>query len=145
MVEQSSNNKNQNKLISSSPYISINELRKEVKKNKHGVEKRKYPEMKNKERGREVEERSIWCPVFSLVPRFFFFKKNLPAAARFLPPPSCCPQNLLQCMCCPEKHPKNPCAARFFPLLAAAPFLLFPLKSPAASRPLHHFPSHPLP
>ena len=102
MVEQSSKYKNLNKLISSSPYMSINELRKEVKKNKHGVEKRKYPEMENKERGREVEERSIWCPGSSLVPRFFFF---------------------LQCMCCPL-FLSNACAARFpSSPLAAAHFL----------------------
>ncbi|CBI32526.3 unnamed protein product, partial [Vitis vinifera] len=92
--------------------------------------------MKNKERGREVEERSIWCPVFSLVPRFFSSKKTsqllpvffLHLAAALLP---------LQCMCCPPKSPpmhvlprKNPMHVLpgFFPFslpLAAAPFLLF--------------------
>ena len=121
MVEQSSNNKNLNKLISSSPYISNNELRKEVKKNKHGVEKRKYPEMENKERGREVEERSIWCPVSSLVPRFFFFFQCMCCPKS--PPMHVLPGFPLQCMCCPV-FLSSACAARFpSSPLAAAHFL----------------------
>ena len=166
MVEQSSKYKNLNKLISSSPYMSINELRKEVKKNKHGVEKRKYSEMENKERGREVEEKSIWCPVSSSIPRFFFFLQCMCCPKS--PPMHVLPAFPLQCMCCPvfffspSCYPvflSNACAARFpSSPLAAAYFLSLrssfpdfffptqkPLLSPSCSRPLHHFQSHPLP
>ena len=149
MVEQSSKYKNLNKLISSSPYMSINELRKEVKKNKHGVEKRKYPEMENKERGREVEERSIWCPVSSLVPRFFFFFQCM-CCPKF-PPMHVLPGFPLQCMCCPVSFFSPLAAAHFLPKtppsnLLPLPFsyhFLFPLPSPSCSRPplsnLTHF------
>ena len=135
MVEQSSNNKNLNKLISSSPYISNNELRKEVKKNKSG--EKKVPEMENKERGRKVEERSIWCPVSSLVLRFFFFLQRMCCPKS--PPMHVLPGFPLQCMCCPvflssawaARFPSSPlAAAHFLSSRFSFPYFFFYPKTP---------------
>ena len=142
MVEQSSKYKNLNKLISSSPYMSINELRKEVKKNKHGVEKRKYSEMENKERGREVEEKSIWCPVSSSIPRFFFFLQCMCCPKS--PPMHVLPAFPLQCMCCPVSFfSPSCCLFSLFKIFFPRFFFSYP-KTPPISQLLPSSPSFPI-